>query len=103
MFSLLVPLIAQPNSSAAIRAASSEPRPDAVDSGPFISAITPIFITSSEICAFPDDARQVAKARATQNPVARRSFLTGSSPLGGFFVLNRRDFVGPRRFCDHFE
>ena len=86
-----LPLIDQPNSSAAIRVASSEPRPDAVDSGPFISAITPIFITSSEICAFPDDARPAAKVRATHTFVARRSFLTAvtAAILWGFYVKSQ--------------
>jgi hypothetical protein len=46
-----------------------------VDSGPFISAITPILIVSSEICALLDDTLVIAKIKATHRLVARPSFL----------------------------
>jgi len=44
--SIRLPLIDQPKSSAAMRAASTEPRPEALASGPFLSTITPILMTS---------------------------------------------------------
>jgi hypothetical protein len=46
-----------------------------VDSGPFISAITPILIMSFEICARLDDALIVAKAKATHRLAIRPSVL----------------------------
>src|ERR1700735_3646236 len=64
-----------PNSSAAIRAASTEPRPPAVDSGPFMSAITPILIVSFEICALLDDTFVMAKVKAPHRLAVRPSFL----------------------------
>jgi hypothetical protein len=45
-----LPFTDQPNSSAAIRAASSDPRPEAVDKGPFMSTRTPILIVLSAAC-----------------------------------------------------
>jgi hypothetical protein len=60
MISIRLPLIDQPNSSAAIRAASTEPLPDALDKGPFISAIIPILTTSSEVHPGLADAARAA-------------------------------------------
>src|ERR1700733_10546544 len=47
MISMRLPSTDQLKSSAAIRAASSEPRPEAVESGPFISTKTPILTVLS--------------------------------------------------------
>jgi hypothetical protein len=52
MISMRRPSIEKPNSSAAMRAASTDPRPVALESGPFMSVMTPTFMVSSEICAY---------------------------------------------------
>src|ERR1700722_18873593 len=91
-----LPAIDPPNSSVAIRAASTEPRPPALDSGPFISAMTPILITSSEICALLDDTLVIAKVKATHRLVVRPSVLMEvllgqpSTPGRRFFVQRNR-------------
>jgi hypothetical protein len=46
-----------------------------VDSGPFISAITPILIVSFEICALLGDTLVISKIKATHRLVVRPSFL----------------------------
>jgi hypothetical protein len=46
-----------------------------VDSGPFMSAITPIFIVLSEICALLGDTLVIAKIKATHRLVVRPSFV----------------------------
>src|SRR5262249_6023639 len=81
MTGIRLPPIDQPNSSAAIRAASNEPRPDVVDSGPFMSAITPIFIVLSPLRAGTAHERLAAMARTRQLNRSRHSFVMAASPF----------------------
>jgi hypothetical protein len=72
------PFIDQPNSSAAERAAWTDPGPDALESGPFISTITPILMTSFEIWAHPEDPNSVAKITARQSVAGQSLLIAGS-------------------------
>jgi hypothetical protein len=75
------PFIDQPNSSAAERAAWTDPGPDALESGPFISTITPILMTSFEIWAHPEDPNSVAKITARQTVAGQVFSLRAPSPV----------------------
>jgi hypothetical protein len=61
------PLIEKPNSSAAMRAASTDPRPVALESGPFMSVITPTLMMPSEICAWAGPAMPAAMEKIRYN------------------------------------
>ncbi len=69
-------------SSTAICAAVTEPWPDGVDAGPFMSVTTPIFTTSSETCA---EAAPVSNAKAsveiTDKDATRMKFLPDVATL----------------------
>ena len=56
-----LPKTVPPKSSTAICAAVTDPCPVGVDAGPFMSVSTPIFTTSSEICALAPLARSCAE------------------------------------------
>jgi hypothetical protein len=67
------PLMEEPNSSAAMRAASTDPRPVALARGPFMSVMTPTLMAASEICECAGRATPAAmekvrhKARGSLN------------------------------------
>ena len=80
IISMRFPSIVQSNSSEAMRAASTEPGPDAVESGPFISAITPILITLSPPRAGPVAARPAARTRTRQLVCAAALVMVVNAP-----------------------
>src|SRR3954465_2936723 len=75
-----LPKTLPPKSSIAICAAVTEPWPDGVDAGPFMSVRTPILTTSSETCAEAGDAVAVSDRTANDRTVKERA--RGARPKG---------------------
>src|SRR6478672_5228165 len=94
MISIRLPFIDQLNSSAAIRAASREPGPDAEESGPFISAITPILTKFSPPREGAAQVIPAATARARQLIRTARDFTMASSY--SVFATRTRDLASFR-------
>src|ERR1700732_4010159 len=92
------PLTALPTSSAAMRAASTDPRPVALASGPFKSVMTPTLIGCSEICESAGPATPAATAKFRHN--ARGSLnmdIANSSPsLNGYSPQHLVRFASSR-------
>src|SRR4051794_5595400 len=65
-----LPSTLPPKSSTAICAAVTDPGPVGVEAGPFMSVSTPIFTTSSEICAIAALAKSVSSAIALKASLA---------------------------------
>src|ERR1700710_865051 len=70
-----LPKTLPPKSSPAICAAVTEPWPDGVDAGPFMSVSTPILTTSSDTCAeAADDSSASARPAARDSVVIRMNW-----------------------------
>src|ERR1700675_4710959 len=91
------PLMALPNSSAAIRAASTDPRPVALASGPFKSVMTPILMAPSETCAYAGPATAaIAKFRHNARGSLNMDMVNPSLSFNGYCPQHLFRFASSR-------